>query len=70
MENDLCLNSHAAYTIKDYNNKYFWKRPMCPFSKVNVGLNNEKGRLMALGFINNDEKPQKVDLVTVNDKMN
>lgn len=25
---------------------------------------------MALGFLNNDRKPQKIDLVTVNDQMN
>ena len=61
---------YSGRTIKDYNNKYFWLRPKCPFSKVDIGLDDVKGRLMALGFLNNDPKPQRIDLVTVNDKMN
>ena len=57
--------------IKDYNNKYFWQRPpQCDFPKVDIGLDDVKGRLMALGFLNNDPKPQRIDLVTVNDNMN
>ena len=52
---DDCQSSQR--TIKDYNNKYFWQRPKCPFSKVDIGLDDVEGRLMALGFLNNDPKP-------------
>jgi hypothetical protein len=54
MANADCQSSQR---IKDYNNKYFWQRPTCPFSKVDIGLNDVEGRLMALGFLNNDPKP-------------
>lgn len=63
-----CQNN--GRTIKDYNNKYFWQRPSCNFSEVSIGLENVEGRLMALGFLNNDPKPQRIDLVSVNDEMN
>ena len=61
---------YSGRTIKDYNNKYFWLRPKCPFSKVDIGLDDVKGRLMALGFLNNDVRPQNIDLVTINNDHN
>ena len=70
IEIDECDSSKQQLTIKDFNNKYFWQRPKCSFSNVDIGLNNVQGKLMALGFLNNDVKPQKIDLVTVNDQMN
>jgi len=53
-ENDDCKNLKT--TLKDFNNHYFWKRPRCPFTYADMKVKDIKGKLMALGYINNDLK--------------
>ena len=62
-------SGQKGQSIIDFHDKYFWRRPQQNFTFVDIGLKDQQGRLMALGFLNNDERPQNIDLVTVSDSM-
>ena len=55
VQNDDDCNNDKT-TLKDYSNHYFWKRPRCPFTNIDMKVKDKKGKLMALGFLNNDRK--------------
>jgi len=60
------LNGMDAYTIPEFNPKFFWNRPPENFYSVNMEMvdkTNEGLTLMAIGDMDGDKH---TDLVTVN----
>jgi hypothetical protein len=63
--------------LKEYKTLYFWKRLTEKYPKIDVGFHDDSNqghsfnsnglRIMAVGFLNNDQKIPYNDLVTVND---